>query len=1270
MMKRRTLLIWKGSGQTNQNDEGHSNVLETLPVPRRSTRQKVLPAKFNDYVVSSNVKYGLEKYLCYGNLSCSNLCFSTTLNKFYEPNTFQEASQNPNWIEPNNVEMEALHGNNTYVLADFPPGYSQRERIDYEETFSPVVKMVTVRCLISLSVQNDWPLYQFDVNNAFLYGDLNEEVYMELPLGYYDKNETKVCLKELFTKMSDDEATGAESPPRGVDSYYRPGNFEDPSPVVYPAAANGAVSNFKIQPNLIAILPVFRGHEEPYAHLRDGGTFFSRPMEEEWEFFEKLSKGSKTQASVDQNNNHTSSANFVSNRHGTNSEISELSKKVDLLLRNLGKGVSNVLHVSHNAYSMCGDPSHSVNNCQSWGAPSNEELAEEVHTREAGKLPSYPDLNPKHKPDVPKPQTYNFEATESPKDGEGCVSSTTTPYPTALEKPASARLAKKGPHSEDMWETFKQDLCTQKRKLKATLPKKIDLTEHVRAVLSSSLPPKFKDPEAPLISVVVGNITIKKALLDLDASINIIPASLVDKYDLGTLRKTDTIISLAGTLHKTDTIIFLADRSTKIPRGILEDVIVKVDDFYYPVDFFVMDPESPYKDVQPNIILGRPFLATIDARINFLTNSPSTTTTDTTSGEAGTKSGRTVTLTAEDMQKKKNDVKARTTLLLSLPDEHQLRFSKYKTACELWAAILKTFGGNEATKKTKKNLLKQQYGNFKAEGSKTLEQTFTRLQVIVGQLQFMDVEIEQDDHNQKFLTSLAPECLRHTIVWRNRSDLDTMSLDDLYNHLKDINQIDEDDIEEMDIKWNMALLSMRAYKFWKKTGKKISIQGSDIAGFDKSKSYMENDEEDHALVADEVAPTEFTLMANTSAESKVFDNSLCSKDCKKNNDSLNSKIIDLTDKLSDANNLIYHYKLALAQVESRLVEYKEREVKYCEKIRTLEYYNESNNECIETLKKKLETLKEEKKGVDRKLAGLLKALKDLDNLIKSQRSDKIKDGLRYSAVPPPPAQLYLSPKKDLSWTGLPECADDTVTDYSRPSPIVKSTLGDDQNRNLSVYETVASPITPKPFIKFVKPKDSQSKSKTCKTKSPKEPPVKYAEQYRKPNKKPNVRGNQRNWNNLKTHQLGPDFVMKKNACFNYGDFNHLAYDCRKRVRKSFTPKPVAHRPYRPSQRLVKTNMNGARLNRTFFNKQAHSYANRPFDRTSAVKPPYRAPWVPTVNRNFPLVNRKFSPGSRNFPTAYRKFPTASRKFPTCSTKSSTVDMGMKGKAVKPSACWF
>ncbi|GJX13108.1 hypothetical protein Tco_0204866 [Tanacetum coccineum] len=126
------------------------------------------------------------------------------------------------------------------------------------------------------------------------------------------------------------------------------------------------------------------------------------------------------------------------------------------------------------------------------------------------------------------------------------------------------------------------------------------------------------------------------------------------------------------------------------------------------------------------------------------------------SGEGSAKKkGRTVAITTEDMQKRRND-----------------------------EAILKTFGGNEATKKTKKNQLKQQYGNFKAEGSETLEQTFNRLQAIVSHLEFMDVPIEQDDLNQKFLSSLAPEWLMYTIVWRNKDDLDKISLDDVYNHLK------------------------------------------------------------------------------------------------------------------------------------------------------------------------------------------------------------------------------------------------------------------------------------------------------------------------------------------------------------------------------------------------------------------------------------------------------------------------------------------------------
>nr|GFB93270.1 hypothetical protein [Tanacetum cinerariifolium] len=186
-------------------------------------------------------------------------------------------------------------------------------------------------------------------------------------------------------------------------------------------------------------------------------------------------------------------------------------------------------------------------------------------------------------------------------------------------------------------------------------------------------------------------------------------------------------------------------------------------------------------------------------------------------------------------------------------------------------------------------------------------------------------------------------------------------------------------------------------------------------------------------------------MAKSSSKNEVFNNSLCSND-----------FVD--------------------QLEGRLTEYKEREVKYIEKIITLEMYRASNLKSIKALDKELEEVKLEKDGLDGKLAGLLKASKNLDHLIESQRSDLVKEGVGYNAVPPPAADLYLPPKKDLSWTGLPEFVDDTVNDYSRPSPTIASTSAEGQNKDTSTSEDVASPNPPQSFVKFVKPKDSQPES--------------------------------------------------------------------------------------------------------------------------------------------------------------------------------------------------
>ncbi|GJX37856.1 hypothetical protein Tco_0251159 [Tanacetum coccineum] len=140
--------------------------------------------------------------------------------------------------------------------------------------------------------------------------------------------------------------------------------------------------------------------------------------------------------------------------------------------------------------------------------------------------------------------------------------------------------------------------------------------------------------------------------------------------------------------------------------------------------------------------------------------------------------------TAEEKAQKRLEVKVISTLMMGIPNEHQLKFNSIKDAKFLLEAIEKRFGGNVATKKTQRNLLKQQYKNFIAPSSETLDQTFDRIQKLVIQLEILGETLSQEDVNQKLLRSLSPEWNTHAIVWRNKPELETMSMDDLYNNLK------------------------------------------------------------------------------------------------------------------------------------------------------------------------------------------------------------------------------------------------------------------------------------------------------------------------------------------------------------------------------------------------------------------------------------------------------------------------------------------------------
>ncbi|XP_062167003.1 uncharacterized protein LOC133873299 [Alnus glutinosa] len=263
------------------------------------------------------------------------------------------------------------------------------------------------------------------------------------------------------------------------------------------------------------------------------------------------------------------------------------------------------------------------------------QLANQVGERERGKLPSQPIPNPKgqfvigstsdpsHEQEhvqaittlrsgrqVDNQVVMPEEVTEAARDEENHdkpekILDQTLSFQRLGESPEINIPFLDAIQQVPSYAKFLMDLVTIKRR--TNVPKKAFLTEQVSSILQCKIPIKYKDPGYPTIACMIGGTKVKRALLDLGASVNLLSYSVYVQLGLGELKPTSMTLQLA-------------DRSVKVPRGIIEDVLIKVDKFYYPVDFIVLDTELVLNvEIQIQVILGCPFLATANALINYRT---------------------------------------------------------------------------------------------------------------------------------------------------------------------------------------------------------------------------------------------------------------------------------------------------------------------------------------------------------------------------------------------------------------------------------------------------------------------------------------------------------------------------------------------------------------------------------------------------------------------------------------------------------------------------
>ncbi|GJU31801.1 ribonuclease H-like domain-containing protein [Tanacetum coccineum] len=417
-------------------------------------------------------------------------------------------------------------------------------------------------------------------------------------------------------------------------------------------------------------------------------------------------------------------------------------------------------------------------------------------------------------------------------------------------------------------------------------------------------------------------------------------------------------------------------------------------------------------------------------------NGPVSITTD-TSGQIKVLPPR----TAEEIVARERERKARTTLLMALPEDHLAKFHKMKG----------------------------------------LHKGYDRFQSLLSQLEIHGAGVSTEDANKKFLRSLPSAWSQVSLIMRTKPEVDTFSFDDLYNNLRvfesdikgstaslssspqnyeqtssysllanqsscpqldheDLEQIDEYDLEEMDLKWQVAMISMRMKKFYKKTGRKLQFDAKEAVGFDKTKVECYNchktghfarecrikgtqdnrrrdawnsrnkdrsrtgqKEDSKALVTidgegidwtNHSEDEDYALMACNSSDSDTEVIS-CSNKCKESYANLKKLYDAQREQLSDASIEIKAYSQGLKKVEAQLVAHQQGQLWYEQKIKFMKIDLDDKTDVLTYHKKLLAEAQKEKEDLKAKVEKWHNSSKNLSKLLNTQMSANDKFGLGY-----------------------------------------------------------------------------------------------------------------------------------------------------------------------------------------------------------------------------------------------------------------------------------